>query len=87
MKKSKKFVLISGVLVATLGMGTMAYNLNEGTLSNLIESKLVAYNYNKENALDNVFTQDGMTILPFIYKDSEQTISEEDIRNMFVKLV
>ena len=27
MKKSKKFVLISGVLVATLGMGTMAYNL------------------------------------------------------------
>ena len=85
MKKSKKFVLISGVLVATLGMGTMAYNLNEGTLSNLIESKLVAYNYNKENALDNVFTQDGMTILPFIYKDSEQTISEEDIRDMFDK--
>ena len=41
MKKSKKFVLISGVLVATLGMGTMAYNLNEGTLSNLIETSCI----------------------------------------------
>ena len=85
LKKSKKSILISGLLVATIGMGTMALSVKEDILPRFTENKLLAYNHNQDNILDNVFTQDGITILPFIYEDSEQTVSKDYILEQFDK--
>lgn len=85
LKKSKKSLLISGLLVATMGMGAIAFGVKENILPNFTQNKLMAYQYNPSNILDNVFTQDGMTILPFIYENSEQTVSKKYIEEQFIK--
>lgn len=44
-----------------------------------------AYEHKPNNVLDNVFIQDGEAILPFIFENSNQTISKAYVKEQFEK--
>ena len=70
-------MLILGALTIIAGTGNIATLNNKEELSKVKKEKISAYNYNPSNILDNVFTYDNLNILPFIYKNSDETISKE----------
>lgn len=85
MKKAGKILLLSSLTIATVG--TIA--LNNISTENLqkLEAKtdIQAYNHKPNNILDNIFEKDGKTILPFIFEDSDQTITKTYLVEQFQK--
>lgn len=85
MGKLKKVFLIFSLTIIISAIGYIFEIGNIETNININDKELYAYNYNPSNMLDNVFEQGGMTILPFIYTNTNQTISESSVRNDFSK--
>lgn len=72
MKKSKKALLLIGsvaVIVGSVGLSNNTY----------------AYNHKPSNVLDNVFEKDGTRILPFIFDNSDQTVTKQFLLKEFNK--
>ena len=85
MKDKGKILLLSGLTLVTIGAVSIN-NIDSETLQKSNVSRHVqAYNHNPSNILDNVFERNGVTILPFIYKDSLQTIRKDYIVSQFAK--
>lgn len=85
MKKLRKMWVLSGLTLVTIGIVGMINNGSETLLKSNVSSYVQAYNHNPNNIVDNVFEKDGLTILPFIFKDSEQTISKQYVVDQFKK--
>lgn len=85
MKRVGRILLLSGltmITVGTIGIMNMTY---ETLPKSNVSSHVQAYNHNPNNILDNVFEKDGKTILPFIFKDSDQTITKTYVVEQFRK--
>ena len=84
MKKIKKVLLI-GIVTILLGISCITSgiieNLPKANTSNYIQ----AYKHDANNILENVFEDNGLTILPFIFKNSDQTITKVYLKEQFEK--
>ena len=84
MKKIKKVLLI-GVITILLGISC----LTSGIIENLPKADKLnytqAYKHDANNILENVFEDNGLTILPFIFEDSSKTITKAYIKEQFEK--
>lgn len=84
MKKLIKLLLISIVLIATIfGIN---YGLRMQSVQTYIsaeQSNIRAYNHYPDNILENIFEKDKMTILPFIFSNSDQMILASSLKNQF----
>ncbi len=88
MKKVKKTIVLSSILVGIIGISGILYqqkNDESQVLNKEIKHEVQAYNYNPNNILDNVFEKDGLNILPFIYKNSEEQVSIENVKKQFTQ--
>lgn len=87
MKKIGKVLLLSSLTVATVG--TIALNcVNTETLKKPDEKiDIQAYNHKPNTVLDNVFEleKEGKTILPFIFDNTDQSISKTYLVEQFRK--
>lgn len=84
MKKSSKRLILLGMttsLIATSGIMRVIKPLK----TTLPKKEIMRYNHNPVTALDNIFIEDGMTILPFIYSKTEQKMTKEIIEEEFRK--
>lgn len=83
MKKINKALWLIGMAVVTIS-GTKLINssaIQQHFKSN--EISMQAFTDTPSNILDNMFVQDNMNIIPFIFTNSNQTISKETIINDF----
>lgn len=85
MKKIKKVILVSSVLTATVGCVGLANILPKALQKNNKSSYIQPYKHNPDNILDNVFENDGIIILPFIFENSDQTVTKEYVLEHFRK--
>jgi len=84
MKKTNKLIVATSLLMVTvLGIFGISQIENITLLKGNVNSHVQAYNHNPNNILDNVFKQNGMTILPFILKNSDSTISTNYVKSQF----
>lgn len=83
MKKSKKVLLLAGIATVTIGATAILHNgyMQPTTLES--QSFIQAYKHNPSNILDNVYKKDNMTILPFIFENSDQSITKDKIVSEF----
>ncbi len=77
--------MLSGITLATVGTFGLTNITPETLQKSNVSSTVQAYNHNPNNILDNVFEKDGQTILPFIFKDSDQTITKKYVEEQFKK--
>lgn len=86
MKKSNKLILVTSLIAVTaLGIFGISEIKNITLLQSNVNSHVEAYNQNPNNILDNVFEKNGTTILPFILKNSDETISTTYVKSEFNK--
>ncbi len=85
MKKIGKILLLSGLTIATVGTIGLTNMTSETLQKSNVSSEVQAYNHNPNNILDNIFEKDGQTILPFIFKNSDQTITKKYVEEQFKK--
>ena len=86
MKKVNKAFLLTGVIAATIGTaGAITINAIPKVENNEEKTIIQAYNHNPNNILDNVFVQNNMTILPFIFDNATKTVSKNTIISEFKK--
>lgn len=84
MKKSNKVLLITGLVAATIGTaGVLHTNYMQNPSKGSGEIK--AYNHQPANILDNVFERNKVKYLPFIFENSDQTVTKDKIVSEFVK--
>lgn len=83
MKKIKKVILVSSVLTATVGCVGLANVLPKALQKNKPSSYIQPYKHNPDNILDNVFENDGIIILPFIFENSDQTVTKQYVLEHF----
>ena len=84
MKKSKKGFILLGITSSIIAVNGIMQTIKPLKVD-MNERKMLGYNHNPTTALDNVFEQDGMLILPFIYDNAEQKITKNDIITEFYK--
>lgn len=84
MKKTTKSLVLLGITTSVIAASGIIQNIKPLKLE-LEEKKILGYNHNPASALDNVFIEDGMTILPFIYENPDETMTEARIREEFRK--
>ncbi len=84
MKKFNKTLLLTSIAAMVTIGGVKVFN-NDVIQKAIEENKtsIQAYKHNPSNILDNVFTQDNMTILPFIFEDASQVITKEKVISDF----
>lgn len=83
MKKTKKGLLLVGVLTVAIGISGL-FDSTDKIDKDLKVQDLKAYNHSAENAIENVFIQNNNLILPFIFDNANQ-VATLDIRNEFAK--
>ena len=83
MKKSSKSLILIGAAAIAIGMSG-AVPLTK-KIDDTEKKSLKAYNYKPDNILDNVFMENNNKILPFIYSNKDQTVTEETVRSEFKK--
>lgn len=84
MKKSCKCLIL-------LGATTLAVTMTSALQTNLINKNSVgeriqAYYHNPSNILDNIFTENGEVILPFIFPNAQKTVTEQEIKDQFKRV-
>ncbi len=84
MKKTKRAVFI-GILIAIMVIFLLASENIVDLQKNNSSSYAQAYNHKYENILENVFEENGLTILPFIFENSDQTITKVYLLEQFEK--
>ena len=84
MKKFKKAILL-GVVIVILGVFWLSSGITENLLKTNTGSSIEAYKHNPDNILENVFEKDGETILPFIFENSNQSVTKVNVIEHFQK--
>ncbi len=84
MKKSNKVLLIAGLATATIGTAGILHT-NYRKQPEEIATRMQTYNHQPDNILDNVFEENNVTYLPFIFDNADQTITKEKIIEEFAK--
>lgn len=84
MKKSKKGFILLGITTSIIAANGIMQAVKPLKM-NIDETNILGYNHNPVTALDNVFIEDGMTILPFIYENPDERMTEDRIREEFNK--
>lgn len=84
-KKAKKILSIFLILVTALGIGITIVKYNEYMSIKPIQNEEPQAYQNSNNILDDIFTQNGTTLIPFIYKNPDQTIGKTYIKEQFDK--
>ena len=84
MNRKSKIFLLTGATAITIGMAGLI-GVNPIQLPKLTDSMVQPYKHNPANILDNVFEKGGITVLPFIYEEPDQTISIEKVKSEFNK--
>lgn len=82
MKKSKKGFILLGVTTSIIAANGIMQAVKPLKM-NINEKNILGYNHNPKTALENVFIEDGMTILPFIFEKSEQTLTKTMLEEEF----
>lgn len=85
MKKGKKLLVVSALIGIMLGIGGIGIKQYRETLPRAEKEVAMAYSYAPNNILDNVYHQNGLTILPFIYQSADDSISKDKIVSDFKK--
>jgi len=83
MKKFKKEILLVSILIFILGLGYVSKTDKIDLNSNSGLGDMKAYIQGPSNILDNVFEQDGLTILPYIFTSSGQTLRRTTVEEHF----
>jgi hypothetical protein len=78
MKKLNKGLVLMGAATLAIGINSLCGTVQPMNYK-IDKQDLKAYNSSASNIMDNVFTEDGMKILPIIYENADQTISKEYI--------
>lgn len=84
MKKSKKGFILLGITTSIIAANGIIQTIKP-LKTNIEEKRILGYNHNPATALDNVFKEDGMTILPFIFEAPTDKLTESRIREEFAK--
>ena len=84
MRKSKKGFILLGITTSIIAANGIMQAVKPLKM-NINEKSILEYNHNPETALDNIFIEDGMTILPFIFKTPTEKLTETKIREEFEK--
>jgi len=84
MRKSKKGFILLGITTSIIAANGIMQAVKPLKM-NISEKSILEYNHNPETALDNIFIEDGMTILPFIFKTPTEKLTETKIREEFEK--
>lgn len=66
MRKSKKGFILLGITTSIIAANGIMQAVKPLKM-NMNETNILEYNHNPKTALDNVFVEDNMTILPFIF--------------------
>lgn len=83
MKKVKKVLLSLGLMLTTVGTVGLTNKIPEKLLESNIFGSVQAYNHNPNNILDNVFENNGLTVLPFVFENSDETIKKSYVVEQF----
>ena len=75
MRKSKKGFILLGITTSIIAANGIMQAVKPLKM-NISEKSILEYNHNPETALDNIFIEDGMTILPFIFKTPTEKLTE-----------
>lgn len=82
MKKSKKGFILLGITTSIIAANGIMQAVKP-LKTNINEKNILEYNHNPATALDNVFIEDGMTILPFIFENPNQTLTKSILEEEF----
>ena len=85
MKKIGKILTLSSLTVATIGTIALTNIGPEILQKPEAKTDIQAYNHNPNTVLENAFESDGKMILPFIFKDADQTITKTYLIEQFQK--
>lgn len=83
MKKAGKILLLT--LVVIVGIMGAINIIPEVLPKSDVSDNMQAYNHNFSNVLDNIFEQNEETILPFIFDNSDQTLTKVYLLEQFAK--
>lgn len=84
MRKSKKGFILLGITTSIIAANGIMQAVKPLKM-NMNETNILEYNHNPKTALDNVFVEDNMTILPFIFSKTDQKITRAKIEEEFTK--
>lgn len=82
MRKSKKGFILLGITTSIIAANGIMQAVKPLKM-NMNETNILEYNHNPKTALDNVFVEDNMTILPFIFSKTDQKITRAKIEEEF----
>ena len=83
LKKNKKILLIFIVLVTIAIMGIAALKYKEYIVVQEMPSEAKEAYQQSNNILDNVFTENEINFIPFIYKNADQAITKTYVTEQF----